>query len=358
VTAVLARAAPGRVRHLPEILARQPGAPAEGAPPLPPDWPERALAFWPEIAAGRARRTALPGAPWLGRVRRPLPEPAPRVAVLIPTRDRVELLSRAVDTLTGMTDYPALEPIVLDNATTCPRARAYLADLPGRGVRVLDCPGPFNFAAINNRGVAATDADLVCLLNNDVEITEPGWLAEMVSALARPEIGAVGAKLLWDTGMVQHAGVVLGIDGGAAHAGPLWAAEDRGYCGANRLARRVSAVTAACLLLRRADYRAVGGMDADAFPVNFNDVDLCMKLGALGKAVLWTPHALMLHHESASRGRDALPARAARARRELEMLRRRWGRTLLADPYYNPNLTRRGEPYAGLALPPAPATPR
>jgi len=350
---VLARASRRAVRHLPELLYHQRQAPAEGAAPLPTGWAEAAMSAWPGAVL-----TPRPGHPGVHRVSWPAHDPLPSVAVLIPTRDRVDLLARAVDTLLGVTEYPAFIPVVLDNGTTCPDTLAYLGGLCERGVRVLPCEGPFNFSRINNLGAAAVEADLLCLLNNDVEIVSPGWLMEMVSQLMRPGIGAVGAKLLWDTGMVQHAGVVLGIDGGAAHAGPLWAAEDPGYCGVNLTVRRPSAVTAACLLVRRAEYLALGGLDETAFPVNFNDVDLCLRLREWGRDIVWTPDAVMNHHESASRGRDLLPARAARARRELDRLRARWGSVLAADPAYSPNLSRRGAPYEGLALPPAPRAPR
>jgi len=355
VVAAAARAE--HVRHLPLPLIRS-TAGAEGEAPVPPGWDAALTAQWPCLAEGRAERIPDPARPWLARLSWRVPDTPPRVSVLIPTRDRVDLLARAVESLIEITDYPAFEVAILDNGSEETETLDYLAGLSAWGVRVIPCPGPFNFAAINNRGVAETSGEMLCLLNNDVEITDPGWLAAMVGQLVRPGIGAVGAKLLWDTGMVQHGGVVLGMHGGADHAGPIWAADDPGYCGANQVARRVSAVTAACLLVRRADYLAVGGMDEAAFPVNFNDVDLCLKLRARGLGVVWTPEATLLHHESASRGRDLLPARAARARRELEALRQRWPDALADDPFYSPNLTRRGEAYAGLALPPGPRGPR
>lgn len=351
VVAALGDLGGGDVAHVPEALYTQADAAAQGAAPTPPGWAE-ALREWPAVRRAGGTVSALDGREWLLRPHWPVPRPAPKVAILIPTRDRADLLRRAVETLTAQTRYPAYEIVIVDNGSTCAETLRYLAELRARDIRVLACPGPFNYAALNNRAARETEADFLGLLNNDVEIIDPDWLAEMAGLLARPGTGAVGAKLFWPNGMVQHGGVVLGIDGGAAHAGPGWMAEEPGYCGANLTLRRWSAVTAACLLTRREDYLALGGLDEAAFPVAFNDVDFCLRLGAAGKAVVWTPFARLVHHESASRGRDLLPEKAARARRELAALRERWGGILANDPHYSPNLNREHAPFEGLALPP------
>lgn len=353
LVAALARAAPTIVR-VPNVLHVQAATAGPGAAPMPPGWSAARLAtVWPPAVAAGARAEPMADAPWLARTIWPRPDPAPRVAVMIPTRDGADMLRTAVEGCLSLTDYPALDVMVLDNGSTEAATHALFDELRARGVRVVDCPGPFNFSAINNRGAeAAGDADLLCLLNNDIEIVEPGWLDEMVRLLMRPGTGAVGAKLTWSEGTVQHGGVVLGIDGGAAHVGIGVAAGEPGYGGTNATVRQWSAVTGACLLLRRDDYLALGGLDARAFAVNFNDVDLCLRLRERGLSVVWTPHAVLHHHESRSRGEDTLPEKAARANRELEALRRRWGAVLLDDPFYHPALNRDGAPFEGLAVPP------
>ena len=204
-------------------------------------------------------------------------------------------------------------------------------------VRILRHPGDFNYAAINNRAVQEARGDIVVLLNNDVDVISSLWLEEMVSHALRPEVGAVGAKLLYPDGRVQHAGVVLGVGHGAGHFFHLAPRDDVGYFGFLALTRRVSAVTAACMALRRSVYLDVGGLDEADFPVAFNDVDLCLRIGERGYAIVWTPHAELYHLESATRGADTEAERSTRLERDAEYLRRRWGAVLSVDPYYNPN---------------------
>ena len=193
---------------------------------------------------------------------------------------------------------------------------------------------------------------LIGLINNDIEAIDPGWLKAMVRHLLRSNVGAVGAKLLWPNGMVQHAGVVLGLHGLVGHTGNDWYKDDIGYFGYNQTTHSTSAVTAACLLCKREDYLAVGGLDEKDFPVNFNDVDFCLKLRRLGKRIVWTPEAQLLHAESASRGSDETPDRRGRFAREKTRLMQKWHQWITDDPYYNPNLNLDAYSYAGLAVPP------
>jgi GT2 family glycosyltransferase len=213
---------------------------------------------------------------------------------------------------------------------------------------------------MNNRAVAAAKGRIVGLVNNDIEALHEGWLDEIVGQLLRPGVGAVGAKLIWPNAMVQHGGVVLGVGNVAGHFGNRLADGDWGDHGRNQLPLQVSAVTAACLFVRKSDYLAVGGMDEVAFPVTFNDVDLCLKLRARGQAIVWTPFAKLLHAESASRGKEDAPQQRARAQREVDMLRRKWGPVLLRDPAYHPslNLDPHSHAFGGLALPPRDRHPR
>ena len=269
-----------------------------------------------------------------------LPDPAPLVSVIVPTRDRLALLEPCLRTLLTGTDYPALELLVVDNGSEEPATLAYLADLArDPRVRVLRDAGPFNFAALNNRAVAEARGTLLCLLNNDIEVLAPGWLAAMAAWAQRPEVGAVGARLLYPDGTLQHAGVVLGLGEAAGHLYRGLPSDPAQAPRRSLVAQEVSAVTAACLVLRRADYLAVGGMNAEDFAVAYNDVDLCLKLAARGLKIVWTPAATLLHRESQSRGLPDTAAKIERQFREIRALRRRWLARLQADPQYNPNLS-------------------
>ena len=271
--------------------------------------------------------------------------------MIIPTRDHLELLKCCVESLLN-TDYPDLEVIVIDNDSAEPDALAYLGQLKNMNVKVIQHPGAFNFSAINNHAVQYAKGSLIGLINNDIEAIDPGWLKAMVRHLLRPNVGVVGAKLLWSNGMVQHAGVVLGLHGLVGHTGNDWYKDDFGYFGYNQTTHSTSAVTAACLLCKREDYLAVGGLDEKDFPVNFNDVDFCLKLRSLGKRIIWTPEAQLLHAESASRGGDITPDRCGRLAREKNRLMQKWHQWITDDPYYNPNLNLDAYSYAGLAIPP------
>jgi GT2 family glycosyltransferase len=220
-------------------------------------------------------------------------------------------------------------------------------------VRIVHFPGEFNFSAINNFGVSHTDAPIVGLLNNDLEVIHGDWLDEMVSHALRPEIGCVGAKLYYPDDRIQHAGVILGIGGVAAHA---WQTHPRGAAGQthrNLLQQTLSAVTAACLVIRREVYEQVGGFEAEQLKVAFNDVDFCLKVRAAGYRNLWTPFAELYHHESASRGKEDTLEKRDRFRNEVEYMTNKWGDALVNDPAYNPNLTLTINDFT-LALPPRP----
>ncbi len=281
----------------------------------------------------------------------PSPSEWPTVSLVIPTRDHVKLLTSCIDSLLK-TDYPNIEIIVMDNDSAEPNALAYLEQLSKNNITVISYPGAFNFAAINNYAVEHATGSLIGLINNDIEAIDSDWLKAMVLHLIRPNVGAVGAKLLWPNGMVQHAGVVLGLHGLVGHSGNNWHKEDPGYFGYNQTTHSTSAVTAACLLCKREDYLAVGGLDETDFPVNFNDVDFCLKLRKLGKRIIWTPEAQLLHAESASRGRDQTPDRRGRLAKEKSRLMQKWQHWIIDDPYYNPNLNLDAYSYAGLAIPP------
>lgn len=290
---------------------------------------------------------ALDGAPHLFRVSRPLPAASPLVSVIVPTRDRLDLLQPCLEGVLRHTQYPAIEVVVADNGSEEPATRAYLEELVREEprARVIDVPGPFNYAAINNTAVRAARGDVLCFLNNDIEVLEPDWLALMVAHALRPGLGAVGAKLLYPGGIVQHGGVILGLNGLAGHAHRFFPARHPGYMDRLRTEQNYAAVTAACLVVQRARFEAVGGFDATHFAVAFNDVDLCLKLLEAGYLNLWTPHATLLHKESASRVLDYAPAQRARFDAECAALKARWSHLLADDPFYNPNLTQLREDF-------------
>lgn len=333
------------IRHLPQVLSEElPVTDGEGR--------RAAVQAWLDGHAPGARAEALAD-PALSRVRYPLTA-RPRVSVVIPTRDRADLLRRCLDTLLR-TSYSDMEVLVVDNGSAAPDALALLAEASRRPqVRVLRWPGVFNYAAINNFAVREATGEVVCFLNNDTEMPYSDWLEEMVSLFlaAGEEGGCVGAKLMWPNGLVQHGGVVVGTHQLAAHVGNQWLEEEKGFMNRNVLVQQYSAVTAACLLTSKALFEGLGGFDPVRFPVAFNDADYCLRVRAAGKKVLWTPFARLLHHESASRGKDVSTMNKARAAREMRFFRARWG--TYDDPFYNPNLPLSTvlEPFAGLALPP------
>jgi GT2 family glycosyltransferase len=333
---------PTRIRHIPMVLYHWRAAGGSGT------FSDRALAraeaarlqAVSEVAERRGAR-AERGPFGFTRVVHPLPHPAPRVSVIIPTRDRAELLRVTLDGLFGATDYPDIEVIVVDNDSRESETEALFARYRDDArLVVVRAPGPFNFSDLSNRGAAAATGPVLLFLNNDIEVIEPGWLTEMVSQAVRPEIGAVGAKLLYPDGTIQHGGVVLGIGGVAGHSHLGVPDADPGYFARMVLVQEVSAVTGACLAMRSEVFRAVGGFDAETLKVAFNDIDLCLKIREAGYRILWTPFAKLVHHESKSRGPEDTPEKRARFQAETAVMQERWGALLRADPYYNINLSR------------------
>jgi len=265
------------------------------------------------------------------------------VSVVIPTRNDLRVLSNCVRSIRELTDYPGYEIVVVDNASDDPATVDYLAAQSGAGaIRVVNYPGRFNFSAINNRAVEGCASEVVVLLNNDTEVLNPGWLGELVSQALRPEVGAVGAKLLFANDRIQHAGVLLGL-GGDGIAGHAFKGKHRNEVGAlarTRLVQEYNAVTGACLAVRRDKYLSVGGLDEDNLAVAYNDVDFCLRLRERGLVNVWTPYAQLYHFQSYSRGPDSSEENVARYSREAHYMRERWGGRLARDEYYSPNYSR------------------
>jgi GT2 family glycosyltransferase len=270
----------------------------------------------------------------------------------VPTRDRADLLRRCLAGLLESTDYPALEIVVVDNQTTDPTALALLDRLAATPrVRVVQYDFPFSFSAINNYAVTLCGGEILCFLNNDIEVISAEWLREMVRHAARSSIGAVGAKLLYPNDTIQHAGIFLGVHGVAGHPHRYLPVEDPGYAGRAVVGQDVSAVTGACLMLRRRVFEELGGYNDRDLPIAFNDVDLCLRLLKAGYRNYWTPYALLRHHESATRGSENTPEKQERFQKELSYMKRVWGQELLHDRAYSPNLTLSSEDL-GFAFPP------
>ncbi len=254
-----------------------------------------------------------------------------KISIIIPTRDQIDLLKRCLDSLTSKTRYPNYEIVIVDNDSASEEARAFFASTPHR---VLRSPGPFNFSALNNFAVEQTQSPWLLFLNNDIEVIDADWLSTMAEHVQRPEVGAVGARLLYPDDTIQHAGVAVGVGYIAQHAFWQFPAEHPGVSRQLQITRNCSAVTAACLLTRREVFEEVGGFDEERLPVAYNDVDLCLKMRRAGYLIVYTPFAKLYHHESASRRRTVEP-------REAEVIEERWAQVLKHDPYYNPNLSRK-----------------
>jgi GT2 family glycosyltransferase len=273
------------------------------------------------------------------RVRWPLPLPSPRVSLIIPTKNNFKVLKQCIRSILNKTDYDNYEILVLDNRSDCSETLGYLDSISEESrVSVHSWDHPFNYSAINNFGVEKAEGSILAFLNNDVEVINPEWLDEMVSHACREEIGCVGAKLYYPNDTVQHAGVILGIGGIAGHSHKYFKRDEPGYFSRLMLVQNLSAVTGACMVLRRSVFDEVGGLDEN-LAVAFNDVDFCLRVREAGYRNLWTPYAELYHHESLTRGLNDTGQKQKRIRREAEYMRNRWGKALDQDPAYNPNLT-------------------
>ncbi|MHB8321192.1 MAG: rhamnan synthesis F family protein [Acidithiobacillus sp.] len=274
----------------------------------------------------------------------------PLASIIIPTRNGLSDLRRCLNSL-SLTEYPYTEILVIDNQSDDPDTLVYLSEIQRRpGHRVLSYPYPFDYAAMHNWAVPQARGEYICLLNNDTEVITPHWLSEMLGQAQRGEIGAVGSNLLYPDGTIQHGGVVLGLGGIASHAHKNHAHGSYGHFGRTALVQSFSAVTAACLVMRKSHWDQVGGM-ASELTVAFNDVDLCLRLREAGLRNTWLPHAILYHYESKSRGSDTHPDKLRRFALEHAYMQWRWGTVLRCDPAYNPNLTLEREDFS-LAWPP------
>jgi GT2 family glycosyltransferase len=303
---------------------------------------ERRVCHVPSVLCHRMGERALAST----RISVELPPRPPKVSIIIPTRDRADLLERCIEGLLNRTDYPAMEVIVVDNDSREEKTRQVFAKYP---VRVLPFPGEFNWSAMNNAGAQAATGDILLFLNNDIDVIEKGWLQELVKQAWREDTGAVGAKLLFADGTVQHAGIWLGPEGRVIHLLRLSKKDDDGYLSQLSTTRNLSAVTGACMATRRKVFVELQGFD-ESFPVSYNDLDFCLRLRGKGYQVVWTPYAELLHLESASRGSSEWRWRKEEA--DHKRFCAKWQQQMENDPFFNPNLELIGEETLALACPP------
>lgn len=311
------------------------------------------------------------------RVRYALPDTLPLVSLIIPTRNGLKLLKQCVESILAKTTYSNYEILIVDNGSDDPATLRYLnsvrtepveafegtstssvrtvESLAGKmnkpPIRVMRDGRPFNYSALNNAAVKLARGEIVGLINNDIEVITPDWLSEMVSHALRSEVGAVGARLWYGDNTLQHAGIILGMEGFAGHGHRYLPRGDVGYCGRASLIQSLSAVTGACLVVRKAIYETVGGLNETELQVACNDVDFCLRVREAGYRNIWTPYAELYHHESSTRGFDDTPEKQARAAKEMAYMHQRWGDLLQNDPAYSPNLSLDNEGFT-LAWPP------
>ena len=273
------------------------------------------------------------------RIQYALPSQPPQISIIIPTRDNFTFLTKCVHSIIEKTTYPNYEIIVVDNQSRDAKTLQYLSELETRGqARVLCYDAPFNYSAINNFAVGHAKGELLALVNDDIEVISPDWLEEMAGYAIQPETGAVGAMLFYPDDTIQHAGMVLGLHGVSGH---IYSAQPKGYAGyqgRGQVPQNFSAITAACILLRRDVYLEIRGLD-EQFPIACNDVDLCLRLLEKAYWNVWTPYAEFYHHESVTRGYDDSLQNQRRAKKEIACMQHRWGSRLVQDPAYNPNLS-------------------
>ena len=280
-----------------------------------------------------------------------LTKPLPRVSIVIPTKDHVNLLKTCVNSVLNKTNYPDYTIMIVDNDSEQRVSINDFEPLKGNTVKIVKVPGSFNFSRIVNRGVSDSSGDLLALLNNDTEVISSNWLTEMVSHALRPGVGVVGAKLYYPNGKIQHAGVILGIGGVAGHAFRNLNKDADGHFRRLKCIQNYCAVTGACMVFQRSLFEEVGGFNEEDLAVAFNDVDFCLRIRAMGYRNVFTPFAELYHHEAYSRGPDRSIEKQSRFQQEFEYMKRTWGELLDNDPAYSLNLSLANENF-DLASPP------
>lgn len=302
-------------------------------------------------ARSRENVEILPIAHGHWRLKYKVPKPVPSVTLIIPTRDQAKILRTCIDSIQNNTTYTNFKFLIVNNQSQKEETRALFAELKDRGIEVVDHDRPFNFSSLNNFAASRAESEYLAFLNNDITVINGDWLEEMISHARKPHVGAVGAKLYYPEDCIQHAGVILGINGIAGHCFKYAVRGEPGQRNRLNLVQQFSAVTAACLVVGKSIFEEVGGFEEEHLGVAFNDIDLCLRIREAGYKNIWTPYAQLYHHESLSRGDDNHLDRKQRVDSEIEYMLRRWGDQLKFDPTYNPNLTLEYEDFS-LAWPP------
>ncbi len=292
----------------------------------------------------------VPEIPGYKRVQFRLPPVLPLVSIIIPNRDRADLLSSCIDSIVIKSTYSNYEIIVIDNGSVEAATKQLFARLPVDRVRIIRDDSPFNFSGLNNQGARIAKGELLCFMNNNIKVLTSDWLEEMVSFAYQAEIGCVGARLWCSKGLLRHGGIITGLGGVAGYANLNRLRGEPGYHGRAVLHQSFSVVTAACMVIRRSVFEQVGGFE-ESLAVAYNDVDFCLRVREAGYRNVWTPYAEMIHHEFATRGYETTPAKRERLEQEVSFMHQRWGEKLFNDPAYSPNLSLKQSNFA-YAFPP------
>lgn len=303
---------PQRIIHIPAVLCQR---------RIPPQIPLRVASIPPALIPADGEKTL------------------PLVTVIIPTRDKAELLDQCVEGLLQRTDYPSLEILVVDNNSQEEATSALFERWQTEArIKVLPFAGPFNWGEINNVAAAQAKGDVLLFLNNDIDVIEPGWLHQMIELVRQPDVGVVGARLLYPDGRLQHGGILLQPRGQAIHVERFAARNHAGYLGRFVTPHDLSAVTGACMAIRRDVFQRVGGFEQQKLQVEWSDIEMCLRIRHQGYRIVWTPHATLWHLESASLGNSASPERRSRFLAERDVLLGLWPSAMEHDPYLNPNI--------------------
>jgi len=336
-----------QILHIPKILyhwrvAENSTAGSDAAKPYAVAAMAGAIASHLERTGREGDVTLLGDAP-VARVRYRLPERAPLATIIIPNKNMAGLIGACIASIRSKTIYPHYEILIVDNGSTDDETLRLYDEFKRQGIVIADYPAEFNYSAMNNLGISEAKGEVLVFLNNDTSVIGEDWLSELVVHAIRPEVGCVGAKLYFDDDTIQHAGVFVGVCGIACHPYRGFDKGDFGYFGRLRVTQNLSAVTAACLAVKRSIALEVGGFDEIALKIALNDVDFCLKVHAAGYYNVWTPFAELYHFESKTRGYEIGPEKRARFQRESEILNERWQQYVTLDPYYSPHLTRTNE---------------
>ncbi|MEG4585761.1 tetratricopeptide repeat protein [Microcoleus sp. MOSTC5] len=340
-----------KIFHIPKILYHwriHPQSAASGisAKPYVYELIEKLLAETISRRGENGRIIEVPGFPGNYTIRYSI-QTYKKVSIIIPTKNLGTLLNQCLKSIFEKSTYPTYEVVVINNGSDEAEAASVISfwqiQEPKR-FKCYDLDIPFNYSKINNYAVSKAQGDYLLFLNNDTEVITPDWIEGMVEQAQRASIGAVGALLLYPDGLIQHAGVVLGIGEVAGHTHHGFDSKHPGYFGKIILANNYSAVTGACLMCRREVFDEVGGFD-EQIAVAYNDVDLCLKMRQHGYYNIYLPHVVLYHYESKTRGYDDTPEKRDRSRQESKIIHQRWGEVIENDPCYNPNLTKAKRDY-------------